>query len=221
MKLTQNQLQQIEAYLNFRELTHLDLKNEVLDHMATDIEKQMGQGSNFKKAKKNVISDWNLELSEHSSWLIGWVWTGPRIMIDKGVKKTKQIYVNTLFMTLVVALIIHLSYRIFNVVESGEFLNVFIGSAYIVILFLTLFFFWKIKATNFESTYSFLFRINAIGFAFMYVVLNPLLPESFLVFGMNETYYLTLFYNSFLLSFTYSYWDLFKSHINLKKLAFS
>ncbi|MBT8307374.1 MAG: hypothetical protein KJN85_10600 [Maribacter sp.] len=221
MKLTQDQILQIETYLNFKELTHLDLQNEVLDHMATDIEKHIRHGSNFKQAFKNVISDWNHELSEHSSWFIGWVWTGPRILIDKGVKKTKQIYLRTLLATLAVAMTIHLIHNTLIDMEPSKFLNLIVGSAYIVIFFLILLFFWRIKATDYQSTYSFLFKINAIGFAFMYLAFNPILLDRTMIFGKEETYYWALLFHSFLFSFAYSFWDLYKSHFSSKKLVLS
>ena len=41
MKLTQEQIQEIEYALNKRGLDYIDLKYELLDHIATDIEQLM------------------------------------------------------------------------------------------------------------------------------------------------------------------------------------
>ena len=218
MGLSTEQVQHIETYLNFKELMHLDLLNEVLDHMAIGIEKSIKEKDlGFQEAFSKEVRKWNLELENYSSFWLGWAWTGPRILIDKGVKKAKQIYRRTLLATLVVAMSIHLIYNTLIVIEPSKFLNAIVGSAYIVILF----FFWRIKATNHQTTYSFLFKINAIGFAFMYLAFNPILLDRTMIFGKEETYYWALFLHSFLFSFVYSFWDLYKSHFTSKKLLIS
>lgn len=222
MGLTTEQVQHIETYLNFKELMHLDLRNEVLDHMAIGIEKSIKEKDlGFQEAFDKEIKKWNLELENYSSFWLGWAWTGPRILIDKGVKKTKQIYLRTLLATLAVAVSIHLIYNTLIDIEPSKLLNAIVGSAYIVIFFFILLFFWRIKATNHQTTYSFLFKINAIGFAFMYLAFNPILLDRTMIFGKEETYYWALFLHSFLFSFVYSFWDLYKSHFTSKKLLIS
>ncbi|EAR02752.1 hypothetical protein [Maribacter sp. HTCC2170] len=222
MKLTQNQIQQIETYLDSKELTHLDLRNEVLDHMANAIEESIQEeGLTFKEAFNQEINKWNPELVNYSSFWIGWAWTGPKLMIIKAVKETKKFYLKSLLATAVISLMIHMTYISLIGNDHLNIMDGFVGLVYIAILGLTLLFFWRIKATDYQTTYSYLYKINTIGFAFMYLAFNPLLPESNMIFDIEKTYYWGLFFHSFLLSFAYTFWDLYKSHQSSKKLTFA
>ncbi|MFK5973078.1 MAG: hypothetical protein QM485_07335 [Flavobacteriaceae bacterium] len=67
MKLTKDQIQKIENYLDIKRLTHLDLKIEVKDHMATDIENVMEEDSlGFQDAFEAANDKWNPELADYS-----------------------------------------------------------------------------------------------------------------------------------------------------------
>ncbi|NND80242.1 MAG: hypothetical protein HKN53_10100 [Maribacter sp.] len=220
MNLTTEQIQQIKTYLDFKELNQLDLRNEVLDHMANGIEKSIKkEGLTFKEAFNQEIKKWNPELGEYSSFWTGWTWTGPKLMITKAVKETKKFYLKSFMATVIISLIIHMMYISLIGIDYLSILNGFVGVVYIAILFLTFLFFWRIKASKYQSTYSYLYKIYAIGFAFMYLAFNPLLLDSSMILGKEEVYNLTLFLHSFLLSFAYTFWDLYKSHIDSKKLV--
>ncbi|MEH6618334.1 hypothetical protein [Maribacter arcticus] len=84
MKLEQKQLEVIENYLNWKELVQVDLKNEVLDHMATSIENRMEEDEvAFSMAFKDVVLIWEKELTIQ---LIGLLFSGPKMLIYKCVK---------------------------------------------------------------------------------------------------------------------------------------
>ncbi|MBT8300107.1 MAG: hypothetical protein KJO63_02130 [Maribacter sp.] len=220
MNLTTEQIQQIETYLDFKELNQLDLRNEVLDHMAAGVEKSLqDDGLTFKDAFDKEVKKWNDELSEHSNWLIGWAWTGPRILINKGVKKTKQFYIKSMLVAMTIGTIMYLMNK--TLIEKGfaEIVNGFVGLLYFAIFFLICILYWRIKATEYQTAYSFLFKINAIGFAFMYLAFNPLFSDGNLVYNKEEVFAELLFFHFFLISFAYTFWDLYKSHIDSKKLV--
>ncbi|MEH6769935.1 hypothetical protein [Maribacter arcticus] len=87
MKLEQKQLEVIENYLNWKELVQVDLKNEVLDHMATSIENRMEEDEvAFSMAFKDVVLIWEKELTNYSSPLIVLLFSGPKMLIYKCVK---------------------------------------------------------------------------------------------------------------------------------------
>ena len=57
IKLTKEQLQQIEAYLNNNDIEYIDLHLEVLDHISTAIENEMTiHNSSFKEALYTAIT---------------------------------------------------------------------------------------------------------------------------------------------------------------------
>ncbi len=146
MSLTQDQIQQIETYLNFKELTHLDLRNEVLDHMAIGIETSLQENKgNFKDALNKEVKKWNIELSNYSSFWLGWSWAGPKILIRKCVGKAKLFYLRTIVATAALMIILHLVYKVFNVVKFMDELNIVLGLGYLVFLGLILFFHLKIN----------------------------------------------------------------------------
>ena len=58
IKLTKEQLQQIEAYLNNNDIEYIDLHLEVLDHISTAIENEMTiHNITFKEAFDNADKD--------------------------------------------------------------------------------------------------------------------------------------------------------------------
>lgn len=222
MKLSQNQIQKIETYLDFKELIQVDLRNEVMDHMATEIERSMGEKElDFNEALNQSITNWNLELADYSSWWIGWAWVGPKLMMQKAVKKTKQIYLRTILGIAVLMALFHLIYKVFDVSVFYETFNIVLGISYVIFLGLLLFGHFRIKNSDYHTSYRFLFKIHAIGFAFMYFVYNPIWNDSMMIFDLNPNYLWILFFHSFLISFAYTFWDLYQAHFKAKKYVVS
>jgi len=87
MELTQEQIRRIENYLDSKNLVYIDIRIEVLDHMISDIEKKMSiENINFNDAFKMSVRKWHPQLSLSSSWIIGLVYSRPKIVIQKATK---------------------------------------------------------------------------------------------------------------------------------------
>jgi len=97
MGLTFEQLKRIEKYLDFKELNQIDLREEVLDHMANSIEVALEKGSSFSDAFNLEIKKWNKDLELYSSFWLGIAWVGPKIMIKKCIRLVKKIYLIPFF----------------------------------------------------------------------------------------------------------------------------
>jgi len=219
MGLTSEQIQQIVTYLNFKELTHLDLRNELLDHMAIGIEKSIEEKDlGFEKAFNQEVKKWNLELENYSSFWLGWAWSGPKLMIKKCVAQTKKTYLINLISTL---LLMALSYSMITFFQFGKYLDLMtkaLGILYLGFFFSIVFAHLKIKFSKFTTSYSYLFKIHAVGSAFFYLWFNPLWSKFSGFETAGTEMWVTLFFHMLLTSFAYTYWDLFKLHFNANKL---
>lgn len=211
MKLSSTQLEQINRYLDKMELVHLDLRNEVVDHMATTIEKSMLKGISFDDAFKETSKNWYPELKSHQSYWLGLLWIGPKLLIDKVVVKTKEIYLKSTLMTLV---FLGLFFVLKNYISS-DILNVLdavIGTSYLVLFAILIFFNYKIKATRYKTSFSFLFKIHAIGFSFILVLYNPFFTNILSVNKDNSLNLIAITMHVFVIVFCYSFLGFYKSH---------
>ena len=213
------QIHQIEAYLNFKELTQIDLRNEVLDHMSNGIEKSIKEKDlSFEEAFNQEGKKWNLELENYSSFWLGWAWSGPKLMIKKCVAQMKKTYFTTLIFTL---LLMALSYSMITFFQFGKHLDIItkaLGILYLGFFFSIVFAHLKIKFSKFTTSYSYLFKINAVGSAFFYLWFNPIWSKFSGFETAGTEMWVTLFFHMLLISFAYTYWDLYKLHFNANKL---
>jgi hypothetical protein len=87
MELSKEQIQRVEHYLNVKDITYIDLRMEVLDHIISDIEAKMKKEDlDFETIFYNVTDKWNKHLDESSSWLFGLTYSAPKIVMDKAKK---------------------------------------------------------------------------------------------------------------------------------------
>ncbi len=66
MELTKAQVTEIEEHLKSNGVKYWDIRIEMLDHIATDIEQQMELGSSFEEAKIEALQKlgWNGSLKD-------------------------------------------------------------------------------------------------------------------------------------------------------------
>lgn len=90
MKLTTEQITTIEETLVSKGLIYEDIKLEVTDHIASEIENQLeNDQSNFAYVFEDVFSKWQNELKLTSNWWSsGFV--APKIVIDKYALQIKK-----------------------------------------------------------------------------------------------------------------------------------
>lgn len=221
MKLNKLQIQQIEAFLDRKSLKYIDLRYEVLDHIALGIEKQMENDSiDFSSAFTLETAKWNKELAEDASWWIGLVWSGPKIMIEKCVKIVKTFYLFLIPITTVLFLFFWLIFYTNNQLLSySKEIETFIGVYYLICAALILFFRFKIKASNYTTSYSFFFRTQAFFTCLLYVCYNPFWTSIIGFIQNDDIILISLFSNCLFIVYPYIFWLLFKSHFNEKKVS--
>lgn len=211
MKLSSIQLEQINRYLDKMELVHLDLRNEVVDHMATSIEKSMLKGISFDDAFEETSKNWHPELKSHQSFWLGLLWIGPKLLIDKVVAKTKEMYMHAALITLVFLALFFvlkndISLSVLNIIDP------IIGIVYLVLFVILMFLSYKIKATRYKTSFSFLFKIHAIGFSFILVLYNPIITNFFSVNKDNSLNLVAVAVHVFAMAFCYSFLGFYKNH---------
>ena len=216
MKLEQKQLEVIENYLNWKELVQVDLKNEVLDHMATSIENRMEEDEvAFSMAFKDVVLIWEKELTNYSSPLIGLLFSGPKMLIYKCVKELKQIYFRTGVIALFITILFTILSRKYDSTLFLEFSRNLFGYAYFLAIGIIVILHFAIRRTKTKSSFSYLFKTQAVGFAFFYIIYNPLITDMFGVFKSGEYVFIAFLAYTIMLVFPFSFFTLYKAHLKV------
>lgn len=156
MKLTEPQINQIEETLVLNGLNYDDIKLEVTDHIASEIEALMDENTHsFEENLKLVFEKWAAQLkpTTYGLWL-GYAYSGPKMVMDKMADFTKTELKWLSILAFSSALIIWLSYKINNVdflITLGTTLKTIVILAVLTIIYfrITLF---KSKAKTVYST---------------------------------------------------------------------
>lgn len=91
MKLTIEQINQIDTFLEINDVKYLDIKLELLDHIASQIEALMSeQNSSFEEAFIVIKDNWKPRLLSSSSFLIGIIYSFPKIVLDRLLARMKK-----------------------------------------------------------------------------------------------------------------------------------
>lgn len=204
MKLSGEQIQQVEYYLTKKGLKYIDIRYEVLDHMVTDIEQLMeSKNLSFLNASENVFTKWNENFVTRSSFWIGLVYSGPKIFIDNSVIIYKKMVLKIQLIAFVVIIGFGNFSNYFKVLQSDYSQEITLLFKIIAVfsMVIVLYWFYQIKKTKLQTSYSFLFTRNALPSALVFGTLGLLFSESnsmilaFIIFGL------------------WSGWVLFKHHV--------
>ena len=218
MKLNQDQLANIVGFLNRMELTQIDLGNEVLDHISEGISEGMfSQQLTFEEAFAIEKQKWRDDLESHSSYWLGLMWMGPKIMIQKCVKQSKIMYLKATLPAVIVLLFFYSTENLWKE-QILIILNSFVGIVYIGLFLLLLFLNYKMKRTGYETSHSFLFKINAITFSFLLVLYNPLVSDILSLEKEGSIAYVSLFVHAFTLAFYCFFVQFYKFHSEVQKM---
>ena len=150
MKLTTQQIAQIEETLVLNGLYFEDLKLEVTDHIASEIEERLSQEDiSFDNVCKSVFEKWQsaLEISSSYAWL-GAFFNAPRFVVDKLIAYSKKQALNIFFSALVLGFL--LAFVVSNTFqkETVEAISLALQGVYTLLMVSTsmcLFLIWKSK----------------------------------------------------------------------------
>ncbi|WP_396636192.1 hypothetical protein [Maribacter sp. R77961] len=216
--LTTDQLSDIKGYLDAKELFHLDLRNEIIDHISEGISAgMMHQQLSFEDAFTIEKQKWHDDLQSHSSYWLGLLWMGPKIVIQKCVKHTKILYLKAALPALAALLFFYSTENLWKE-QILIILNSLVGIVYIGLFLLLLILKYKIKQTGYQTSFSFLYKINAISFSFLLVLYNPILSNIFSFIKEGSISYVALFIHAFTHAFSWFFVQFYKAHSQIQKI---
>ncbi|WP_299666970.1 hypothetical protein [uncultured Polaribacter sp.] len=205
MELTKQQIQSIEHYLNVKNITYIDVRFEILDHIVSDIEEIINtENKTFNSALEEVKQKWNPQLKETSSMYFGLGFTAPKMIIVKAKKiytKYYLILLTSYFLPLLV--LTHFDFTIQNPSEDFLFL---ISKIFIVLCIIAFLVMFLKKENKVETTYGFILKTQGLGlFVGLFTVLIFMTKPKELN-GINIGLFCTFAFS------TYSYFHFYKKH---------
>jgi hypothetical protein len=159
MKLTNLQVAQIEETLVLNGLDYEDLKLEVTDHIATEIEVLLESNTlSFGENLKSVFEKWKPQLQPASSR----IWLGPRtyvpkIILDKLIIESKKELFQGILVVIILTFLLILTSKFFKDITVIKYMVVFLQALSLTGVFiLVLGKIYRFKAKT-KTTYSLLF----------------------------------------------------------------
>jgi hypothetical protein len=201
LKLTPEQIAKIDETLVLNGVVYDDIKIELTDHIASDIEEVMiNQGVDFKTALINSFDKWEAQLRPASNafWTPFWL-NGPKLFIDKWVKESKKQFFYWFLLSVVITfttvwiIMQNKSNKFLVQLEQGyEILLIVL----IVFLFIGRYFVYK-SAT--KTIFSYMFKVHCVGSVLILaILLFSIESDSYFIFAMNQKFTMNrLFFNVF------------------------
>jgi hypothetical protein len=159
MKLTTEQIAQIEETLVLNGLVYQDVKLELLDHIASEIEERLSNEEiSFDIVNKSVFEKWeqSLEISSSGNWL-GAFFKAPRVVIEKLVTYSKMQVVFILMSALVFGFVLALIVSNIQSQQTFNSLNLGLKGAYLILVLATVLSLFLIWYSKIKTTYGRLF----------------------------------------------------------------
>jgi hypothetical protein len=222
MKLTASQIALIDETLVLNGLTYDEIKLEVTDHIASEIEFVMEENTlSFEESTQMVFKKWDAQLkpASHKLWLGSGV-SVPKIILDKLIIETKkELYVVSSIALVVTVALVGINSFFTNPIFIRGAINSLQITAVTGAILLVISKLFTLKS-KIKTTYLFLFQRNfylllILGFG-IGIGIYPILPSN----KSTEIRVLSLIFTLFYLIMIYNSLRIFYKHFQLlKKLA--
>lgn len=205
MELTQEEIQKVAHYLDVKDISYIDLRVEVLDHIVSEIEEKLEtENKDFYQVFQEVKQKWNPQLKETTSMFFGLGFSAPKIVIQKAKKVYWKQYVLLLGSYFLPFLVLnHLNFKIENPTEF-DFFILFKGTiilSFVAFVYMLLFRNYKIK-----TTYGFILKAQSLGAVTGSIILLIFLTKLKVLNGMNIGMFCSFIF------MTFSYFIFYKKH---------
>ena len=139
MKLTTEQIAIISDYIDYCGIKEIDIKLELVDHIATQTEEAIVMNEvSFEQALRKVMANWYPLFTKEKSFHIGLFYTYPKIVMKKietRVKKTYIYLVISFILWMLLTFVLKLEFSINQITNSVvNFVSIAIGIAIVSIL---------------------------------------------------------------------------------------
>jgi len=220
MKLTQEQIKQIEAYLNNNDVKYIDLHLEVLDHISTDIEHEMTDNNvSFNEAFEKVRIKWSETFSYKWTFWLGISNGGSKLFIDHCLKIYKPLLLKSFLGIVAFIVIFYGIVAILNIDLDANYLlfkMIFLSMA---LFFPVLLAYWKYQLNKIKlaSTYSYLYNKQIFPNIFIvFLLIIQIATSEKEIFSDFMFVYFTLFFSILIMGYNF-YKNHLKAVSNYKK----
>ena len=205
MELTTQQLQRVEHYLDKKNITYIDVRFEVLDHIVSDIETKMTKENlDFETVFYNVTEKWNTQLKETTSMFFGLGFSAPKLVIQKAKKVYWKQYVllfTSYFLPFI--LLTHFNFKIQNPTEFNFFI---ILKGILIVSFVSFMFLLLTKNNKIKTTYGFILKSQGLGAVTGLIVLLMFFTRLKVLDGISVGMFCSFIF------MTFSYFLFYKKH---------
>lgn len=189
MKLTNQQIATIEQTLFSKGLVFEDIKLEVLDHIASEIEDRMNHEEiSFETVHKSVFEKWKSELQISSSYAwLGAFFEAPRFAVDKLVAYSKKQIINVLLLSIGFASALSILGETIGTASFIDMLRVTVGGLFYAMVITTAVSGFLIRQSSFKTTFGRLFLYRGLV-VFLFCYMTNIENQPLKHFDSNHTF---------------------------------
>lgn len=210
MKLTKEQIRQVEAYLTNKDVEYIDLHLEVLDHISSDIENIMTENNiSFNDALDEIRIKWNKTFTYKWTFWLGVSNGGSKLFIDHCLKIYKPLWFKSILGIIAFIGVFYGIVELLNIDLNTHFYFFKILFLFVASVFPILLIYWRnqLKKAKMDSTYSYLYS-------------KQIFPNIFIVFlfivqimNINTFSNFTFVYLATLFSLILMGYSFYKNHL--------
>jgi hypothetical protein len=165
MKLTVEQIAIISNYIDYCGIKEIDIKLELVDHIATQTEKLIVMDEvSFEQALRKVMVNWYPLFAKEKSFHIGLFYTFPKIVMKKLEARVKKTYI---FMAVSILLWTLLTFVLKLEISINEITNSVVNSVSMAIGFAIVLILIRVNYKTKATTYRFLVNQSSPGLLFL------------------------------------------------------
>lgn len=218
--MSEEEYQNIESYLDSKGVSQIDLKHEILDHIASGVQNSMLQHKrDYQKAFELEKVKWQSELNSFRISRYNIDFKTPKIVLQRYWNLFRRMYISAIIMGF--GLFLCLSFLLNSGVVSMKHLNALLGISYVFIIIGITIAFFQMKVKDADTVDRIIFRATIGYFMGWLIVFNPFVSKMYWVYQEGQFMSAFLFIHAFLLCFSFNFVDLYKNHRIKVKLYLS
>ena len=208
MKLDKEQIEKIDNQLEKLGVVYVDYKFEILDHIASEVEKLMEEtNTNFDESISFILEKWKIKFRKSSSATFGLIWLLPEIL----QQKAKKLYWKKMLQLFLTAAIFTPILLLFK--DNFSKNSSLILYAVFIIFLIQVMGYIAIKISKHKTTFGFLYKQQFFALLFLYFIeLYNLYNNSRIFEPAIERVYPVFFMIALLISAAFANFSFFKAH---------
>jgi hypothetical protein len=170
MKLTSQQIATIEEALVLNGLIYDDIKLEVTDHIASEIEVTMQENNlSFDNAFEKAFENWKEQLRPSSSFWVGLIYSSPGIVMKRWKSTTIRQQLLSLFIAILPTIVLIGLFKIYSNPIAIDYAIQGLSLSLFWLIFYLRFVIWKSKR---KTSFSLMFNKNSNVILYFLIMLG-------------------------------------------------